>query len=103
VNLNLLLAALWAVIGVGILLVIPSSDDGAVIAVNPERRMMLGGFALMLAGYNIIRWRFTRANRRLDEEAAAQRPGVRPHRREEPPNPDFDFSDPKAGGDKPSQ
>ena len=40
--------------------------------------------------------------RKLDEEAQSYRPTVSRHRREEPPNPDFDFSDHDADKPPPS-
>ncbi len=89
-NLNLFLAGIWGILGIG-LLVMPTINSNYFAGMNPETRIMMGGFALVLACYNIIRWRFTRIRRQLDQQAC--RPPVRPHRHGEPPNPDFDFSD----------
>jgi hypothetical protein len=97
VNLNLFLAAAWGVIGVGILLLWPSVEQNPQVGLEPERRFMLGGVALALTGYNIVRWRFSRQQRWTNEET---RPPVRPHRSDEPPNPDFDFGDDKDRREK---
>lgn len=94
VNLHLFLAALWTVIGIAILL----PNTGIARVLPDTDPTLVGGFALMLAAYNIVRWRFTRLRHRLDEEARELRPPVRPRVQDEPPNPDFDFSDPKPGG-----
>jgi hypothetical protein len=99
VNLHLFLAALWSVIGIAILL--PNTGMDFFLP-DPSHRHMVGGFALVLAGYNVIRWRFSRLQRRLDEDAQPLRPPVRPRVHDEPPNPDFDFTEPKPGGDGPN-
>lgn len=100
-NLNLFLAGLWAIVGVGILM-LPLKDDAGFLAITRDNRVLIGGFALVLACYNVLRWRFTRIRRQLDQEAQSYRPTVRPHRHEEPPNPDFDFTDHDADKPPPS-
>ena len=90
-NLNLFLAAMWAVIGIGLLL--PNSGLDLLLQ-EPAQRQMLGGFALVLSAYNVMRWRLSRLRRQVEEDARPLRPPVRPRREDEPPNPDFDFSDP---------
>jgi hypothetical protein len=92
VNLNLFLAGLWAIVGGGILM-LPLKDDAGFLAITRDNRSLIGSFALVLACYNVLRWRFTRIRRQLDKEAQSYRPTLSRHRREEPPNPDFDFSD----------
>jgi hypothetical protein len=96
VNLNLFLAAVWAVVGFGILVLMPDSEHNPAFNLTPERRYMLGGLAWVLMGWNIVRWRMRRFQRQVEEESRIMRE-PRP-RRDEPPNPDFDFSDPKPGG-----
>jgi hypothetical protein len=90
VNLNLFLAAIWGIFGIGLLLA-PTINDSYLAGLSPQTRLWMAGFALVMVCYNIIRWRLTRMRRQADEQA--YRPNVRPQRREEPPNPDFDFSD----------
>lgn len=90
--LNLIMAAGWIILGLGLLLA-PTINDSYLAGMDRDTRLWAGGFALVLACYNVIRCRLTRARRQLDEEARLHRPIVRPHRHEEPPNPDFDFSD----------
>jgi hypothetical protein len=52
----------------------------------------IGFFALVLFVYNLGRWYFTQRRVRLRREAeTAARPRTSSH--EEPPNPDFDFTD----------
>jgi hypothetical protein len=100
-NLNLFLAGMWIAAGIGIM-IWPDVGQDAVLRVEPERRFLIGGFALVLAGYNLVRWRLARLRARAEHEAR-QRSPVRRYPREEPPNPDFDFSDPKPrdGGGSP--
>jgi hypothetical protein len=57
-------------------------------------------FALFLCSYNVLRIWLARLRNRLHRESQA--PPVRPRRREEPPNPAFDFSDaPPEGPNEP--
>ena len=86
------MAVTWLIIGVGLLL-LPVINDSYLAGMDRDTRIWMGAFALVLACYNIIRWRYTRIGRQLDQDAQAYRPADRPQRREEPPNPDFDFSD----------
>ena len=92
-NLNLFLAAVWSGIGFGIIFLLPNVGENALITISPERRMWLGGFTWLLAGWNIVRWRMARIRRQVNEEARQAYMPVRPRRHDEPPNPDFDFSD----------
>ena len=96
-NLNLFLAAVWFVIGLGILFFLPNVGENALITISPERRMWLGGFTMLLAGWNVVRWRLARLRGQAEEESQRTHTPIRPPRRNEPPNPDFDFSDPKPG------
>jgi hypothetical protein len=98
VNLNLFLAAVWAVVGFGILVLMPDVEQNPTFNITPERRYMLGGLAWVLMGWNIVRWRMRRLQRQVEEESRYAREPVRRSRPDDPPNPDFDFSDPKPGG-----
>jgi hypothetical protein len=91
VNINLFLAATWAVFFVAILLVW-ENDENRQFAVT-DHRLWLAGVALVMASYRLVRWRLARGSRPLEDEP---RPPRRRHP-DEPPNPDFDFSDPKPG------
>ena len=95
VNLHLFLAAIWGALAAGILLFWPSVEQNPMIGLESERRLWLGGFAMVLVGYNMVRWRLARLRRQADEDARAMQTPIRPRHRDEPPNPDFDFSDPK--------
>jgi len=62
-----------------------------------ETRISIGWFALLLGCYNMVRW----WSRRSDRLRELQKTALRHHRRggdgetqrpEQPPNPDFDFS-----------
>jgi hypothetical protein len=85
------------VIGLGILFLLPNVGENALITITTDRRMWLGGFTMLLAGWNVVRWRMARLRRQAEAEAQYTYAPIRPPRRDEPPNPDFDFSDPKAG------
>jgi hypothetical protein len=61
---------------------------------EPAMARRFGIFALILFGYNAARWYFGRRRARARRESDPPRI-PRPDRREEPPNPDFDFSDKK--------
>jgi hypothetical protein len=106
VNLNLFMAALWAVVGYTILVAWPNADDNPAIGISLAYRYRLGGFACVLAVWNIVRcivrlvvrWRRGRLQREAYEESRKHRAMLRSIRKYEPPNPDFDFSDPKTGG-----
>ncbi len=97
-SLNLFLAGMWLIVGLGLLLV-PTASESYFAGLDAKTRIWLGGFALVLACYNVIRWRCTRIRRQLDEESRSYRRPPSHHHREEPPNPDFDFSE--HGPDKP--
>jgi hypothetical protein len=92
VNVNLFLAAMWTVIGVGVFLWPEAGADGS-LGIDPSKRMWVVGFCVLLVGYNITRWRLTTMRRRSDEQARQSATRLRRPSREEPPNPDFDFSD----------
>jgi hypothetical protein len=94
VNPNLFMAAFWAVIGIIILALWPSNEQNPAVGVASDQRVWMAGVTLVLVGYNLVRWHLPRLRRQADGDV--RRPPVRP-RREEPPNPDFDFSDPKPG------
>jgi hypothetical protein len=57
---NLFLAGIWLVLGI-LFLVNPWEN-------RDERQTMLGWFALGLAAYNLIRWRFQVMAQRRDED-----------------------------------
>jgi hypothetical protein len=96
----LFLAAFWAILAIGVWL----SPEGAfgALRVDPGLRQLMCGFAILLVGYNLVRWRLTRARRHVDRESLQAPTRPRRHTPEEPPNPDFDFSDPKPGGQDPA-
>lgn len=98
-NLNLIMAVGWALGGIYALLYLPA--DFVTPGMLPVSRPMLIGFAVMMCGWNIVRWRLNRMRRQADEDARMER-AQRRTRRDEPPNPDFDFSDPKPRGGPPS-
>ncbi len=91
-NLNLLLAGVWMIIGAAILLGARGGEEG-LFGLSGERSVVVGAFALVLAGYNLVRWRLSRLARRAEDAARAAREPLRRRRPDEPPNPDFDFSD----------
>ena len=97
-NINLFLAGLWAVIGVGVFLWPEAGDDGS-LGIDPGKRLWIVGFCVLLVGYNLVRAYLTARGQRLAEERrqaeADMRRSARVLRREEqePPNPDFDFSE----------
>jgi hypothetical protein len=88
----------WALGGIYALLFLPA--DFVTPGMLPVPRHMLIGFAVLMCGWNIVRWRLNRMRRQADEDARSER-AQRRTRRDEPPNPDFDFSDPKPGGGPP--
>jgi len=98
----LFFAFFWVVVSLVILIFLPDVADIPFIAISPQLRMWAGGFAWVLAGWNIVRWRMARIRRQVDEEARQAYTPVRPRRHHEPPNPDFDFSDPKPGDRPPN-
>lgn len=95
-NLNLLMAVVWFVVGVGLLVVTYTMGDDAL----PFRVRFLpispGWLALLLCVYNVVRW-WSRPRRRRDPVAAALEARRRMHReRENPPpapDPTFNFTD----------
>jgi hypothetical protein len=91
---NLFLAAVWLTLGIGILML----PDNAPL-IDAEKRPWAGGAALMLAGYNVVRWWLLRSQQKAIEELRRmqqrERLRERPTRHDEPPNPDFDFSEPQ--------
>lgn len=92
---HLFLACFWIAIALGIFFWPHIMPQQGLVQPEPSTRMPVAFFALFLAGYNLVRWRLARARRRrAREEDMARRP-VRPRVSEEPPNPDFDFSDVK--------
>ena len=99
VKLNLILAACWAIAGLYVLLFLPA--DYVMPGLLPLSRNMLVVIAMSLCGYNLVRWRLTRVRLQVDEETDAMDRARRDHHRRPPPNPDFDFSDPKPGGGPP--
>jgi hypothetical protein len=103
VNISLFLAALWAVVGVGVLLWPVEREDGS-IGIDPTRRLWLAGFTVLLVGYNLTRFWFAarsqrRAQERRAEDAVRRAAWFREHSPESP-NPDFDFSEPDKRGDR---
>ena len=100
VNINLFLAGLWAVIGLGIFLWPAVGDDGS-LGIDPTKRVWMVGFCGLLVGYNLVRAWLTARGKRLREErrqaeTEARRAAAWLRRRAEgeQPNPDFDFSEP---------
>lgn len=89
-NLSLILAAFWVVMAV-----LCFTYDLRLWGVN----ISAGWLALVLAGYNLVRWwarRSASQRARELEQAASHRPGRRePEERER--NPDFIFDEPPAG------
>lgn len=82
---NLFLASIWLALGLSLLLweVVQPQEKGS-------QRLWLGVLALVLFGYNVLRWWLARLRSRAREEAE-RRP--HPHRSNEPPDPTFDISD----------
>jgi hypothetical protein len=99
---NLFLAAMWFMISLGILMM-PDPGPDAAFGLSPEKRPWAAGLAMVLSGYNVIRWRLVRERRRSAEESHVLRETVRRRHHEEPPNPDFDFGDPTPGRDDPER
>jgi hypothetical protein len=97
VNHNLFMAAVWFTVGIGILFFLPNTGENALITVDPGRRIIYAGAMMLFVGYNLVRWRLARLRRQSDQDYRAMQPPVRARHRDEPPNPDFDFSDPKPG------
>jgi len=111
-NLNLIMAVVWFVVGAGLLVVTYTMGDDAL----PFRVRFLpispGWLALLLCVYNVVRWR-SGPRRRQDPLAAAlaARRRMRRDRDDPPPAPDptFDFTaapppdpDPPRTGPPPS-
>jgi hypothetical protein len=95
VNPYLHMAAVWVLVGVG-LQFIPDTRPDSPIVIDQDRRFWGGTGATLLAGYNIVRWWRLRSRVQAQEAARLQQLAPRRHHhREEPPNPDFDFSDDK--------
>jgi len=95
VNVNLILAILWAMGGLYCLVFVPA--DFVTPGLLPVSRNMLIMIAAVLVVYNLSRWRFMRIRRRIDEETDAIPSPIRERGAKQPPNPDFDFSDPMPG------
>ena len=96
-NLNLLMAVVWFVVGVGLLVVTYTVGDAAL----PFRVRFLpispGWLALLLCLYNVVRWWSGPRRRRRDPLAEALEARRRMHRdRDNPPpapDPTFDFTE----------
>src|SRR5262245_488867 len=106
-RLRLVFAALWVMIGVAICVSqAMHPDDNLGWVTLGGVRLSLGWAALLLGGYNLVRWwasRAARAQKQREAELAEKTARHRPRRPEEPPaepDPNFDFSDrPPAAGD----
>jgi hypothetical protein len=97
-NFNLVLAVIWFLVSIAIL-TLPETPPDSMIQLTPETRPWAAGIAMVLSGYNMVRWRLARAHRaRVDASQELRRSIHRGHHAE-PRNPDFDFSDPKPEGD----
>ena len=91
---HLFLAACWLLVA-GTFLAAPLLvPPGSPLQFDGATRVPAAGFALLLCAYNVTRWYLARARRRA-VQAERARPRHAPQR-DEPPNPDFDFSDPAA-------
>ena len=103
-NLNLIMAVVWFVVGVGLLVVTYTMGDAAL----PFRVRFLpispGWLALLLCVYNVVRW-WSHPRRRPDPLAAALEVRRRMHRdRDNPPpapDPTFNFTDAPPDPDSP--
>jgi hypothetical protein len=97
---NLILALLWLLGGIAVL-----AYDASVPGARPGAwggRFSIGWLMLLMSLYNVVRWWVLRASR------ASRRPAPvppyrrnRPPERDEPPDPNFDFTDsgpPPPGG-----
>src|SRR5947209_2483929 len=90
---------MWTVIGVGALLWPAATEDGT-LGINPDKRIWIVGFCVLLVGYNLVRsWLVARGrrvreeSRRAEAEVGRSAAWLRRHAEREPPNPDFDFSE----------
>jgi hypothetical protein len=97
---NLYMAVFWAFLGGTILFL--DGQAGRVrwaLPLSTESPVSVGWLALLLAGYNLLRWWVSRgmeANRRLMAAEAERREREQRRKRAEPGerNPDFDFGPP---------
>jgi hypothetical protein len=96
---NLFLALLWLVAAV-VILGMDYVGHGSGLRVRGTN-WSLGWLLLVMAVYNLARWRSLRSYHAAARAAQATRPYRRPPRRtEEPPDPNFDFTrdEPPAQG-----
>jgi hypothetical protein len=98
---NLLFGIVWVIAGVAIL-VWQFATNTPLFYINVGFPFSTGWLALMLGAYNFVRWYSIRSYRRQRKEAEEtwqrrqreHRAGERAER-EEAPNPEFDFGNPK--------
>jgi hypothetical protein len=99
-SLNLILAAVWLSLGVGVLAATYAGHDLRWYIRLGKTEVSVAWLAFALAGYNVVRWwlgRRRRATQRIEREVERRREFARQFRAaapEEPPNPDFNFTEP---------
>jgi hypothetical protein len=90
-TLNLILAACWLALAIGSILYQLAHPEVRAFFSNGISPTWISGIALLMFGYNMLRWWLVRVQRR-DRQAMDRSAGRMQHRVEER-NPDFDFSD----------
>lgn len=97
---NFFLALFWLLLGVSLLVWQALTGDPRARLPVPDCPISYGWFMLVLSAYNLWRWRRERRWRirqqeRREQERVAQamRRHIRQAEAEEPPNPDFRFTD----------
>jgi hypothetical protein len=98
-SLNLIACVFWLIVAAAIFV---SGDQRFVFQIGAVR-FSSGWLALLLALYNVVRWwsiRSYRRQRQAEQEALAKRFQRHQDERrdpEQPPDPNFNFTDPPAG------
>jgi hypothetical protein len=86
IHVYLFMSGFWLVVCVAFLVFWPH------LPIDPTTRMPMAGFALVMFGYNLVRWRLGRLQERARREEE-ERPPPRRRRDTEDIDPAFDFSD----------
>lgn len=103
-NFNLVLACLWLAAGIGVL--VYEAVTGKLTYRVLDTNISIGWLILLLALYNLARWwsvRSSEASRRAawQMESMRHRSRADERRRDEPPDPNFQFTDDGPGKSPP--
>jgi hypothetical protein len=88
---NLILAMCWLALALGSIFYLYFHSEGRTFFANGISPAWIAGIALLMFGYNMLRWWLVRVRRR--DRQAMDRLASRTQHRVEEDNPDFDFTD----------